>query len=134
VRRVVPVLAALALLAGCGGGEEVSALRETVEGAVTQEVVKGDPAVGEKVFTAQGCNACHTFTPAGSKAAIGPDLDKLPGFAETAGEDIEAFTRASIVNPTAYVEKGFTAGIMPPYASLPKEDLAGLVAFLTQEQ
>ncbi len=134
MRRLAPVLAALALLAaGCGGGEEVSALPETVEGTVTQEEIQGDPARGEELFTAQGCNACHTFTPAGSKAAVGPDLDKLPEFAEAAGEELEAFTQTSLVNPGAYIEDGFT-NIMPPYASLPKEDLAGLVAFLTQEQ
>jgi mono/diheme cytochrome c family protein len=36
---------------------------------------QGDVANGKKVFASAGCGACHTFSPAGSSGAIGPNLD-----------------------------------------------------------
>jgi hypothetical protein len=44
---------------------------------------------------------------------------------------LEDFTHESIVKPDAYVEKGYTKGIMPgTFASLPKSTLDALVAYL----
>jgi hypothetical protein len=34
------------------------------------------------------------------------------------------------VDPNAYVQPGFTKGVMPPFASLPSDQLNALVAFL----
>jgi len=86
---------------------------------------------GKAAFTANGCNSCHTFKPAGSTAKIGPDLDKLAQEARRAGQPPEAFIRESIVNPNAYVEPGFQKGLMPTvFANLPKAHLDALVTFL----
>ena len=132
-RAALPLIALALVLAGCGGGEEVRALPETVEGEVTQaEVGEGDPARGKTVFAAQGCNSCHAFTPAGSTAKIGPNLDELEQGAEEADQELEEYARQSIVNPNAHVREGYQEGVMPPYANLPDEDLGGLVAFITQ--
>jgi cytochrome c oxidase subunit 2 len=98
-----------------------------VVGTVKQE------APGKGLFTAQGCNACHTYTPAGSKGTIGPDLDKLPQYARKAKQPLVKFVETSITDPNAYVEKGYPKGVMPTsFKSLPPSDLKALVDFLTK--
>jgi len=92
----------------------------------------GPPSVsGKAIFTANACSSCHTFTPVGATAKIGPDLDKLSAEAKRAGQPLESFIRESIVNPSAYVEPGFPNGVMPTsFAALPKPQLDALVAYL----
>jgi mono/diheme cytochrome c family protein len=88
VRRLVPLLAAVALLAGgCDlskpGGKEVSPTPETVVGTVPkqkkveipQQFAKGDPAKGKGVFASAGCTGCHTLKAANSHGTVGPNLD-----------------------------------------------------------
>ena len=93
MRRAATLLVLLALLpalAGCGGGEEVAPLPETVEGTVpaattsetdtgetgeTTSSLKGDAANGDKVFASAGCGGCHTLEAAGSSGNVGPNLD-----------------------------------------------------------
>ena len=88
-------------------------------------------SAGLAVFKAQSCSSCHTFVPAGAKAKIGPDLDKLPAEAQRAGQPLEQFIHESIVNPNAYVEPGYPKNIMPTiFAQLPKAQLDALVKFL----
>ena len=126
------VLAALAL-AGCGGGEEVAPVAETVEGETPQEqqAAQGDPAVGKAVYEENGCGSCHAFEPAGSTAEVGPSLDDLEASAEEADQGtVEEYARTSIVNPNAYVSEGYQP-IMPPF-KLEEKPLADLVAFITQ--
>jgi cytochrome c oxidase subunit 2 len=87
---------------------------------------------GLAVFNNQGCSACHTFKPAGSSATTGPDLDNLAADAHRAGQPLDAFVRESIVDPNAYIEKGYQPNIMPrTFKSLPKQQLDALVQFLT---
>jgi cytochrome c551/c552 len=129
MRRSLAVLtlAALALvLAGCGSRGTTKPLPETVVGTVQAE------APGKAIFTAQGCNSCHTFTPAGSTATIGPDLDRLPQYAKTAGKPLDVFVRESIVNPSAYIQHGYQDIMPKQYGSLPKSDIDALVDFLTK--
>jgi cytochrome c551/c552 len=91
----------------------------------------GGAAAGKAVFVNNGCGACHTLKAAGSTGKIGPDLDKLPDEAKTAGKPLEDFIHESIVDPNAYVEKGFPPNVMPPtFKSLPKEQLDSLVNYL----
>ena len=100
----------------------------------TPAVPKGDAAAGKALFTAQGCSQCHTFTPAGAKGTIGPNLDKLRSDAKTANRgSLEQYTFESIDNPGAYVVPGFSNGIMPRFGqTLKKQQIADLVAYLTQ--
>jgi cytochrome c oxidase subunit II len=87
---------------------------------------------GLAVFNNQGCSACHTFKPAGSSATTGPDLDNLAADARRAGQPLDAFVRESIIDPNAYIEKGYQPNIMPrTFKSLPKQQLDALVQFLT---
>lgn len=133
---VIALLAALALVAaGCGGQQTVAPTAETVIGTLPKQkqLVKGDPAAGKAVFAANGCGGCHTFKPAGSSGAIGPDLDKLAADAKKANQgSLEEYTATSITNPSAYTVPGFQSGVMPAYPQLSDRQLADLVAFLTQ--
>lgn len=119
------------LLAACGGG-----------GASGP-----DPARGEQLFkgstigsaSAPGCITCHNVT--GTDVLVGPsqagvatraqnliDTGKYTGSAKTVAE----YLRESIVDPDAYIEEGFTPGVM--YANFGKElseqEIADLVAYL----
>jgi mono/diheme cytochrome c family protein len=90
MRRAATLIALLALIAlpivvaGCGGGEVVTATPETVEGTVpaatTAEegpasTLEGDASNGEKIFASAGCGGCHTLEAAGSSGNVGPNLD-----------------------------------------------------------
>ncbi len=86
---------------------------------------------GKAVFTSNGCASCHTFKAAGATGKTGPDLDKLPAYAQQAGKPLEAFVKESIVDPNAYVQPGFPKGVMPPF-TLPADQLDALVSFLTK--
>jgi mono/diheme cytochrome c family protein len=93
----------------------------------------GDPAAGKAIFAAQGCGACHTFTPAGSTGTIGPNLGNLAADAKTANRGSAAqYASESITNPNAYVVPHYTGGVMPQNfgTTLSKKQLADLVAFL----
>jgi cytochrome c551/c552 len=114
------------LLAGCGSEGTVRALPKNVVGTLKQE------APGKGVFLAQGCNACHTYTPAGSNGTIGPDLDKLPQYAKQAKQPLAAFVRESIVSPGAYIQKPYQNVMPTKYKSLPASDIQALVDFLTK--
>ena len=111
---------------------------ETVIGAVpttttTATARSGDPKAGAVLFTSQGCGGCHTFKPAGTNGNIGPDLDKLPEYAKTADQPLDAFTHESIANPSAYVEKGYQP-TMPNFGqTLSAKQISDLVAYLTQK-
>lgn len=134
MRRLAALPALVLALAACGGGEEARPLPETIEGEVTVEQLEGDAEAGKSLFADRGCGGCHTFEAAGSEAEVGPSLDEdLEGHAEDAGQELEAYVASSIVNPNAYVVEGYSEGIMPPTA-LEKQELADLVAFITENQ
>ena len=92
----------------------------------------GGAANGKALFASNGCVSCHTYKPAGSKASVGPDLDKLAAYAKQAKKPLEPFTRESIVKPDDYVQPGFPRGVMPSFASLSKDQVDALVSFLTK--
>jgi cytochrome c oxidase subunit 2 len=101
-----------------------------------QQKKLGGPAgtSGKAVFTANGCNACHTFRPAGATAKVGPDLDNLKQEAQQAGQPLQQFIHQSIVDPNAYVAPGYQKNVMPgTFSSLPKAQLDALVSFLAGE-
>ncbi len=93
----------------------------------------GADEAGKAVFASQGCGSCHALKAAGATAEVGPDLDKLPAFAEQAGKPLEQFVKEAIVDPNAYVEAGYPRDVMPAtYASLPATELDALVAYLVE--
>jgi cytochrome c oxidase subunit II len=95
----------------------------------------GGGGPGAALFASNGCSGCHTFQPAGSNATTGPDLDNLRAAAQRAGKALEPFVRESIVDPNAYVEKGYQPNIMPStFKSLPKQQIDQLVQFLIKGQ
>ena len=137
MRRVAVTGAALVALvaSGCGGQGVVAPTPETVLGTVPQAaaVGKGDPAAGKQLYESNGCGGCHTFKPAASTGKVGPDLDKLAQYAQQANHGTLAdFTKESITDPNAYVQSGYPANTMPGFTSLTAQQLADLVAFLTQ--
>ena len=161
LRPVILVTAVLAL-AGCGGERTVSPVPQKVSGTVpTQSQPEttstatsgggggggggstetttsggggggGGAANGKALFASNGCVSCHTYKPAGSKATVGPDLDKLAAYAKQAKKPLEPFTRESIVKPDDYVQPGFPRGVMPSFASLQEPQINALVTFLTK--
>jgi cytochrome c551/c552 len=160
--RLRPVILATAVLAlaGCGGERTVAPEPQTVVGSVPTQSEPattstttsggggggggqtttsgggggggGGAANGKALFASNGCVSCHTYKPAGSKATVGPDLDKLASYAKEAKKPLAAFTHESIVNPNAYVQKGYPANVMPSFASLSKAQVDALVTFLTK--
>jgi mono/diheme cytochrome c family protein len=126
VRRSVLIALAAALLAGCGGEETVSPTGP-VEGTLPKQEA-GNPAAGKAAYDSNGCGGCHTFTPAGSKGTIGPNLDQA-----LKGKDAE-FVRESIVDPNAEIAEGFQPNVMPQTygQQLTSKQIADLVAFLLQ--
>jgi mono/diheme cytochrome c family protein len=137
MRRLAPFLVLAFVLAGCGATETVSPTAETVVGTVAAEKQQaaGDAKAGEALFKSQGCGGCHTFKAAGTNGTVGPDLDKLAGFAKTANQgSLPEFTQESIANPSAYIEPGYP-NAMPNFGStLSAKQTADLVAYLTQNQ
>jgi cytochrome c oxidase subunit II len=87
---------------------------------------------GAAVFKNQPCGSCHTLTAAASKGTVGPDLDKLQQYATQAKQPLESFIRTSITDPNAYTQPGYPKNVMPPFASLPKDQLDALVQYLIQ--
>jgi mono/diheme cytochrome c family protein len=115
--------------AGCGGGETVEPLPETVEGDIPQQTLpEGNAEAGAAVYERLNCGSCHTYEPAGTTGEIGPNLDET-----LQGQDAE-FIRTAIVNPNGEVAEGYQPNVMPgDYGQqLEDQELADLVAFLQQ--
>ncbi|MCB0874580.1 MAG: c-type cytochrome [Solirubrobacterales bacterium] len=87
-------------------------------------------AEGKQVFVSTGCGSCHTIAELGADAqgTIGPNLDTA-----LAGKD-DQFIMTSIVDPSAFVEKGFPDGTMPSNygEQLSSRQIDALTAFLSQ--
>jgi cytochrome c oxidase subunit 2 len=98
----------------------------------SKQALGGGPGqAGKALFASNGCGSCHTLKAAGTTAKIGPDLDKLPQAARSAGKPLEAFVRESIVDPNAYVAPGYPKNVMPStFSQLPKKQLDALVQYL----
>jgi cytochrome c551/c552 len=91
-------------------------------------------AAGKAVFQSSGCGSCHTFKAAGSTGTIGPDLDSAPATDAKSDHNtpLPVFVKQSIVNPDAYIAKGYTANIMPKTfgSQLSSAQVNSLVAFI----
>ncbi len=104
----------------------------------TQEQAAGGGATGgsdgKAIFASAGCGSCHTFKPAASTGAIGPDLDNIVRDAKAAGEDPVAYVKESIDDPNKVIAKGYQAGVMPENfgQTLTSTQVDALVTFITQ--
>jgi len=106
--------------------------QKTAEATPEHPASSGTAAAGKAVFTSAGCAACHTFTPAGSKGTIGPNLDMLKDYANKAGVPLEQFTTEAIIHPPAkYVPPGVALTMPTTFGqSLSTQQISDLVAFL----
>lgn len=100
--------------------------------ADTPRVAAPDPEIGERLFGEIGCNGCHTVEEVGG--AVGPDLTEV-GSAPSRDPDrwptTEAYLRASLLEPRAYVVDGYTPVMPDPDAlGLDPEAVEHLVAYL----
>ena len=126
------------MLVGCsstvpGGKSVTTPTPATVIGPLPTPSA-GNPAIGKQVFLKTSCGTCHTFTPAGTSGKVGPNLDKAPAIDAKADGNmaLDAFIRQSIVDPGAYIAKGYTGGLMPSNfgTGLTSTQLNDLVAFI----
>src|SRR5438132_10976411 len=137
MRRLLVLAPLLLFAAGCIDGTKTTATPNSVKGTkiTTPTAGKGDPAAGKALFTAQSCAGCHTFKAAGSTAKVGPDLDHLAADAQKANQgSLADYVLSSIKDPGAYVVPGFQNVMPTSFSSLTPQQLADLVAFLTQNQ
>ena len=125
------------VIALAGEPKEAREAAGTTEATTTQPApapapAAGDAAAGKTLFAAQGCNACHTFKPAGSSAKVGPDLGNLAADAAKANRgSVQQYAAESITDPNAYVVPGYPKDVMPStFSSLSDKQIADLVAFL----
>ena len=129
---LLPLLGVVALAAGCGGGTTVSPTAQTVVGKLPGKAAAGNATAGKAVFEAQGCGGCHTYAAAGTKASVGPDLDKLAAYTAKAKQgSLADFVSKSITDPSAYLEPSFSDVMPKTFSNLTPQQLADLVAFLT---
>jgi mono/diheme cytochrome c family protein len=87
---------------------------------------------GKQIFTAAGCAGCHTFTPAGAKGTIGPNLDQLAAAAgkREPGKSAEQYIRESLTKPDAFLVPGF-GNAMPSFqGKLTDKQIQALIDFL----
>jgi cytochrome c551/c552 len=120
------------------GGSSTSSTPSTTSTSATTTSSSGggggDATAGKAVFASNGCATCHTFQPAGSTGTLGPNLDTAPTSDAKADKNmaLAAFVKESIVNPDAYIAKGFNKGLMPKTfgSSIKGADLNDLVAFI----
>jgi cytochrome c oxidase subunit II len=109
------------------------------EAADAKQAASANP--GQAVFDSSGCSGCHTFTPAKSTGTAGPKLDDLTAdfssakaSGKTKATDLAGFIKESVVNPNAYIAKGFAPGVMPGTfgTTLSSKQIDDLVAYLAK--
>jgi cytochrome c oxidase subunit 2 len=123
--RVLEQDAFAAWLEKKGGGEEAG-----------QGGGPGAQELGKTTFASAGCGGCHAFTPAGTDAEIGPNLDNLAADAAKAGKPVPDYVGESIVDPGAYVVPGYKDGVMPTTfrETLKPDELDALVSYLSGKE
>ena len=93
-------------------------------------------AAGKALFTANGCNSCHTLADANATGTVGPNLNNLVAnankYGKQLGENPEQYVTQSIKDPGAFTVPGFPKGVMPATfgQSLTAQQLDTLVKYL----
>jgi nitric oxide reductase subunit C len=92
----------------------------------------GVAADGQQLFSESACTACHSLLP--DVVIVGPSLAGVGARAPGRKPDYtaEEYLLESIVNPNAYIVKGFSRNVMPQtfQTQFSDQQLADLVAFL----
>lgn len=118
-----------------------SAPRAIAPAGTTSTTGASAVALGQQLFTADGCAGCHSLS--GSKG-VGPALNGLAGSTVTLSDGSkitadDAYLARSITEPDAQIVKGFQKGVMPAaIASFDltgkPQDVAALVAFIKTQR
>ena len=93
---------------------------------------------GRALFHSKGCAACHNVARKDIVGGgfAGPDLSGLADSAglRVEGQSAEAYVRASILNPDAYIAPGNNSGFGMPRIDITADELNALVAFLLDDR
>ena len=93
---------------------------------------------GQAIFQEAGCGSCHALANADAAGTIGPSLDELADVAgrRRSGTSAEQYVRESIVDPPAFVVRGFPGNVMPgDYADqFSPQEIDALVTYLLEGQ
>ncbi len=93
------------------------------------------PELGEKLYTQQGCQGCHSLD---GSDMVGPTWKGLHGKTDhqmADGSTVTAdanYLRESILQSGAKVVEGYQ-NVMPSYASLSEREVTGLVEFIKEQ-
>jgi cytochrome c oxidase subunit 2 len=92
--------------------EWVASRQERAEGG---EGEAPSEETGKAVFLEGGCGSCHELATADATGTVGPSLEDLATNASKRqpGTSAEEYVEESIVDPTAFVVKGFPGNLMP---------------------
>lgn len=132
------ILSALTLSA-CGGGQPAAQPASGGAAAGAGNATNGKALFEKSVIgNTAGCATCHSLEK--GKVLVGPSMAGVATEAATiiksadykgTAKTVEDYLRESIVNPDAYVTKGFQAGLMPKdYSKLSAQEINDLVAYL----
>lgn len=91
--------------------------------------------LGQMLYTKLACNSCHSLD---GSPGVGPTWQGLfgkTGHPTSAGPVTvdENYLREAITQPAAKVVEGYQP-VMPPYPNLSEAELAGLIAFIKEQQ
>ncbi len=126
----VEVMAPEAYAAWMDGQAAAVAAAAQANAEAAGQVLGGDAAAGEQLYTAIGCNACHSLD---GSVLVGPSFQ---GLGQRAGERIDGYTaeeylHESIVAPCSFVVEGFFCVMPQNYGDrLTPQNIADLIAFL----
>jgi mono/diheme cytochrome c family protein len=93
--------------------------------AAKQRIAAGGAGVrqGRRLFTAEGCDRCHSIAAIGAEGVLGPRLDMLEA-------DLHD-TVESIADPRHDITEGYPEKLMPTDFGLGDAELQALAAFVT---
>jgi len=104
----------------------------SVPESFTAAVESADPNRGQQLTAANTCLGCHTLSP--NQTMVGPTWHDLAKTAATrvAGQTAAEYLYSSILDPNAYVVKGYQPNVMIQGYSqtLREQDIADIVSYL----
>lgn len=133
--RILPVF--LAAVYGCADATERprpgrQVVADPESSSATPAPPRGDSVRGGELFGSVGCNGCHTV--AGVGGTVGPDLTAVgrqPSRDPARWSTPDAYVRASLLEPSAYVVPKYTDDMPAAEAlGLSPRDVDDLVAYL----